>query len=205
GDDVLPESPKFFAEDRSLRTGVINIGGSLEPLATDPDMTINADEGHFGTPGMAIRFDRPVRNGPGDDVIFFEVQMFSNPLEGDGFHVSPLKFGPGLRSHTIQTYDLTLESPGAHQVHPFFHYNFDERPRSLHELQSFNCDSELVVPATKFHAIAVGIDLSDLGYPEGAYVEGLFFQDDLLDKHIVDPVYIAGLPDLSETDASSTP
>lgn len=46
----------------------------------------------------------------------------------------------------------------------------------------------------QFRALAVGIDLSDLGYPDGAAVDGLFFQDALDDQHVVDPVFIAGLP-----------
>ncbi len=39
--------------------------------------------------------------------------------------------------------------------------------------------------------MAVGIDLSDLRYADGAAVDGLFFQDDL---HAVALVFIAGLP-----------
>jgi hypothetical protein len=46
----------------------------------------------------------------------------------------------------------------------------------------------------KFRGLAVGIDLSDLGYTAGETVEGLFFQDALDDKHYVDPVFIGGLP-----------
>ena len=44
--------------------------------------------------------------------------------------------------------------------------------------------------------LAVGIDLSDLGYPEGATVDGIFIQDVLDDGNQVDPVFIAGLPPL---------
>ena len=35
-----------------------------------------------------------------------------------------------------------------------------------------------------------------LGYAAGQHVEGLMVQDDLSDTHIVDPVFIAGLPRL---------
>jgi hypothetical protein len=46
--------------------------------------------------------------------------------------------------------------------------------------------------------LAVALDLSDLGYPEGAAVEGLFFQDapDASSPgHQVDLTFIGGLPD----------
>ena len=47
----------------------------------------------------------------------------------------------------------------------------------------------------QFRGLAVGIDLSDLGYARGEFVEGLFIQDALDDGHYVDPVFIAGLPE----------
>jgi len=48
-------------------------------------------------------------------------------------------------------------------------------------------------------ALAVGIDLSDLGIPEGETVEGLFIQDILDDKDFLDPVFIGGLPSLKRS------
>ncbi|MEZ5948470.1 MAG: hypothetical protein R3C12_04455 [Planctomycetaceae bacterium] len=60
---------------------------------------------------MAFRFERPVVNGPGADVVLFDIQSFSNPPQGDAFHVSPLHFREGLKSHTIQQFDLTMEYP----------------------------------------------------------------------------------------------
>lgn len=194
GNSELPEDPTSFASDRSIRTGIINIGGSRQPLVESPDLNVNDDAGEFGTPGLAIRFDRPVKNGPGADVILFELQMFSNPLVGDAFHVSPLEFREGLHSHTITSYDLTLESPEALPVQTLYLQKFEKVPRSLTELEAF--PSTPVVQAVKFHAVAVGIDLSDLGYEEGALVEGLFFQDALNDDDIIDPTFIAGLPEV---------
>ena len=46
--------------------------------------------------------------------------------------------------------------------------------------------------------LAVGIDLSDLGYPPGAAVDGIFIQDVLDDGNQVDPVFIAGPPSAGE-------
>ncbi|MBI1247984.1 hypothetical protein GC197_09110 [bacterium] len=195
GDRTLPKDRTQFASDQSLRTGIINIGGNQKPLASDPDMSIDEASGKYGTPGMAVKFARPVVNGPGADIVFFELQMFSNPLEGDAFHVSPLKFQPGLHSHTISTYDLTLESPDVLPLHELYLQRFDQVPYSLQQLQTFSCTP--VRQAVKFYAVAVGIDLSDLGYAEGDSVEGLFFQDALNDDDIVDPLFVAGLPEVS--------
>lgn len=194
GNNQLPEVHASLAADRSIRTGIINIGGSRQPLNENPNLTTDEDVGQYGTPGLAIRFDQPVKNGPGADVVFFELQMFSNPLVGDAFHVSPLEFRDGLHSHTVTSYDLTLESPEALQVETLFLQRFENVPRSLSQLETFK--STPVVQAVKFHAVAVGIDLSDLGYEDGALIDGLFFQDALNDDDIVDPTFIAGLPEV---------
>ncbi|RCS41519.1 hypothetical protein DTL42_23505 [Bremerella cremea] len=203
GERKLPQHYADFARDQSIRTGVINIGGSRQPLTSNPDLTIDESTGEFGTPGMAVQFARPVRNGPGADVVFCELQTFSNPLQGDAFHISPLKFEPGLHSHTITSYDLTLESPESLEVQQLYIYRFEELPRSLDQLQTFHHTP--IADSTKFRAIAVGIDLSDLGYPEGALVDGLFFQDALDDDHIVDPTFIAGFPDVLSDDPPTAP
>ncbi|WP_417736229.1 FecR domain-containing protein [Rosistilla oblonga] len=200
GDAKLPEQRATIASDRFLHTGVINIGGSREPLTSDPVMSIDEDAENFGTPGMAIRFDRPVHNGPGPDVVLFELQLLMNPLEGDAFHVSPLKFEQGLHSHTITGFDLTMESPEALVLDKVHLFKFKQVPRSLEQLETLPCTS--LFQGFRTQAIAVGIDLSDLGYPEGATVEGLFLQDDLADEYYLDPVFIAGLPEKIPRQAS---
>lgn len=174
--------------DDSLVTGVINPDGSVDPLATDPVL-----EGDAGTPGMAIRFDRPVVNGPGADVLIFDLQTFGNPPDGDAFHVSPLTFRDGLKSYTIRKYDLTMESPEAKVLTNFHVHFFADKARSLPELDTLKISSQQ--QNNKFRGLVVGIDLSDLGYAIGEIVEGLFIQDALDDGHYVDPVFIAGLPE----------
>ena len=174
--------------DNSLVTGVINPDGSVDPLTTDPVL-----EGEAGTPGMAIRFDQPVVNGPGADVLIFDLQTFGNPPDGDAFHVSPLKFHDGLKSYTIRKYDLTMESPEARVLTNFHVHFFADKARSLAELDSLKISSQ--PQSMQFRGLAVGIDLSDLGYARGEIIEGLFIQDALDDGHYVDPVFIAGLPE----------
>lgn len=182
-----------LTDDDLLNTGVLNPGGAAEPLMTDPvlgDDMIPAEE---TTPGMAVRFERPVINGPGPDVVLFEINSVVDAPNGDAFHVSPLRFAPGLRSHTIRRFDIATGSPESLPVVPFVQYRFEHPPGSLREL--LTAPGESRDATLEFRALAVGIDLSDLGYPPGSEVEGLFLQDAFDDLHYVDPVFIAGLPE----------
>jgi hypothetical protein len=188
GGEKLPDNLAELLSDNLLTTGVINPGGSKEPLTTDPVLA-----GDAGTPGFAVRFRKPVVNRPGPDVILMEVQTFSNPLDGDAFHVSPLKFAPGRKSHTIRRYDLTMNSPEALRLAPFSLYRYSQPIASLEQLHTATHVRANAGP--RFQLLAVGIDLSDLGFAEGEQVEGLFFQDAEDDVHRVDPVYIAGFPE----------
>lgn len=174
--------------DDSLVTGVINPDGCVHPLTSDP--VVQGDE---GTPGMAIHFDRPVVNGAGADVLLFDLQTFVDPPDGDAFHVSPLRFRSGLKSHTIRKYDLTMESPESKILTNFHVHFFADKARSLAELDTLRTSSQQ--QSIQFRGLAVGIDLSDLGYARGELVDGLFIQDALDDSHYVDPVFIAGLPE----------
>ncbi|QDV88794.1 FecR domain-containing protein [Planctomycetes bacterium TBK1r] len=190
GGQQLPVPATDVVFDHSLVTGVINPDGSEQPLTISPILT-----GDAGTPGFAVRFDSPVFNGPGADVVFFDLQSFGNPIDGDAFHVSPLVFRDGLKSHTIRRYDLTMESPEAQVLANFYVHLFAQPADSVAELQTLRAVQQR--QAMRFRGLAVGIDLSDLGYAPNERVEGLFFQDALDDKHMVDPVFIAGLPELN--------
>ncbi|QDV40395.1 FecR protein [Stieleria neptunia] len=190
GGQQLPVPATDVVFDRSLVTGVINPDGSEQPLTSDPILA-----GDAGTPGFAVRFDAPVRNGPGADVVFFDLQTFGNPIDGDAFHVSPLVFREGLTSHTIRRYDLTMESPEVQVLANFYVHLFAQPADSVTQLQTIQAVQQR--QAMRFRGLAVGIDLSDLGYAPNESVDGLFFQDALDDKHMVDPVFIAGLPELN--------
>lgn len=179
--------------DANLNTGVINPGGSREPLARDPVFHDPEDPLEPNTPGMAVRFRRPVVNSAGPDVVFFELQVIVHPERGDPFRVSPLRFSGGLKAHAVPSYDIDLASPEARTLAGFRLYGFASPPRSLGDVLAgkHNRGSEYAVRAK---ALAVGIDLSDLGYRDGEAVDGLFFQDAQDDENLVDPVFIAGLP-----------
>jgi len=191
GEVVPPARPQDWLEDRKLYTGVINQGGQPEEPEGEPVIT----PGEKGTPGLGIRFVKPVVNSPGPDVVFFEIQCLPNLLDGDPFHVLPVHFRPGLRSHTVRAYDLTLNSPEALQVKRFFLHRYPGVVNSLEELATKESQANPGSMHLRFHALAVGIDLSDLGYREGEQVTELFFQHAAARKASrVDPVFIAGLP-----------
>ena len=197
------EIASVLESDSLLQTGMINPGGAIKPLRKDPVFASTDDGKNEPTPGMAIRFRRPVVNGPGPDVVFFELQTVTNPPEGDAFHVSPLKFDPGLHSVTVRNYDISMSSRDAKRLVQFDQFVREKPVRSLAAL--LHDDAIRRKQVLGYYAIAVGIDLSDLGYTAGAEVDGLFFQDALDDKHTVDPVFIAGLPSNQDREEKGKP
>lgn len=181
--------------DALLHTGMLNPGGSRQALIHDP--VLKGDTETETTPGMAIRFRKPIVNGLGPDVVFFELQSVANPADGDGFHVSPLQFESGLRSITVMRYDITLNAAEALRLPKFELLRFESKVTSIDDLLTGSFKPSR--PALDFYAIATAIDLSDLGYALDVEVEGLFFQDAADDEeHQVDPVFIGGLPPLNE-------
>jgi ferric-dicitrate binding protein FerR (iron transport regulator) len=190
----LPRA-RYLESDHSLCSGLINPGGQLKPLKSDPIIFDPQVPDQLGTPGLGFRFKQPLTNSVGPDLVLFELQMIVNPEQGDGFHVSPLRFTPELHSITIDAYDIDLASPESRYLSPFLLYRTTSIPRTFQELLSLEHfgGSELPVRAK---ALAVAIDLSDLGYPLGAEVEGLFLQDNLADGDKFDPVFIGGFPPL---------
>lgn len=197
GKEAIPDQVADLLSDNSLTTGVINPGGSPTPLTSAPVLEADATEETPATPGMGLRFDSPVRNGPGPDVVLFEIHPISDASEGDAFHVSPLSFAGGKKSHTVTSYDLGLSSLDALPLTQIYvHFNNRLAIESLAELNASHRD---IRPARlDYRVLAVGIDLSDLGFNEGETVDGLFIQDAELGGDTpnfrVDPVFIAGLP-----------
>jgi hypothetical protein len=197
------ESPRAdLIGDGNLTTGIINPGGSATPLTVSPVLAadIPAEGPSLATPGMAIQFRQPVINDRGPDIVLFEIQMMADPIEGDAFHVSPLEFKPGLRTHTIHRFDLDMSRPEALEVERVFFHGLEQTARSMEQFESSSYATRLLPHA--FHALAVGIDLSDLGFAPGEAVAGLFIQDCEVgaeaSRHRLDPVFIAGLPVIPE-------
>ncbi|TWT67446.1 FecR domain-containing protein [Allorhodopirellula solitaria] len=179
---------ELLQSDNSLDTGIFNPGASKQALTSSP--TEN-------TVGMTFRFDRPVVNSIGPDIVFFELQSYSNPKMGDAFHVSPLEFRRGLHSHTVREFDIPMNSPEALKVAGFGVLRFEHQIDSIADLYSGRHSQRY--RHFNFRALAVGIDLSDLGYDENEVVDGIFVQDaDDDETHnggsMVDPVYVGGFP-----------
>lgn len=194
---VATDRRALLESDRLLTTGLINPGGSQTPLSADPVLAADGVTAVDTTPGLGIRFARSVINDAGPDVIFFDLQVLTDPQQGDAFHVSPLTFSAGLHSHTVDAYDIDLASPESQLLAFFRLFTLSQEPRSLADVLSIPIKGSSV-HAVRARATAVGIDLSDLGYPPGAAVEGLFFQDVNDDNSFIDPVFIGGLPPLEK-------
>ena len=190
-DSPLPGTRSALLSDLVLNTGLLNPGGQEKPLTSDPVLS-----GAGATLGMGVEFRGPVVNLPGDDVVVFELhRRLHSPAEGDAFHVSPLRLTPGLRSITVDAFDIDLDHPKVQPIAGFDLCRCSKAPQSLDELEKLPVSRTNARPIDGFKVLAVGIDLSELGYPEGARVTGLFIQDKGGSGLMVDPVLIAGLPE----------
>jgi len=192
-----PNRLEDLLEDRKLVTGLINFGGQPEPMNSQRLNALRSQGGRSAPPGLGIRFRSPVVNHPGPDVVLFEIQSFGNPVEGDPFHVYPVSDRSDLKPFTVRQFDLTLNSPTVRRVDPLWSHRSQQVASSLDELRKLDTPIVIDVGHSHFQVIAVGIDLSDLGYAEGESVEELFFQHAAEPGgHKVDPVMIVGLPPL---------
>lgn len=195
GHIAAPEQRRVFLEkDRLLTTGLINPGGSRSPPSSEPRLVATTDDA--ATPGMAFTFARPIVNEPGPDVILFDLQMLTDPPQGDAFHVGPLESAAGLGWHTVSSYDIDSTSPESRLLARFRLVTLKSPPLSLTDLLTVPTNDGQVL-AVRARCNAVGIDLSDLGYAEGATCAGLFLQDAADDAASIDPTFIAGLPPLA--------
>ena len=177
----------------ALNAGRINPGGASEPLTADPVLT-----GPDRTPGLAVRFDPPAINGPGPDLVLFDLQSVVDVPAGDAFHLSPVTFRRGLRSITVERFDLTVGDAGASRVAPFALPRLDPDARDLGAGETARVTLDpagpRLVPALRFTANAVAVDLSALGYGPDEAVDALFVRDARDDAKYLDPTLIVGLP-----------
>lgn len=193
-DREVPGTPEeTLTRDVALNTGLINPGG-WGPRHAGRTPPSDALEDLPGRLGLAIQFRRPVRNDPGPDVVLFELQSPVYPPEGDHFYIGPCARETGRHRHLVTHFDITLLSPDARQVAPFALTRFEQRTASVADLSRPGRPS-IHAPPLPFSALAVGIDLSDLGYPPGAEVTSLLIEDaDDDEQNVIDPVFIGGLP-----------
>jgi len=189
GKSVPPKIDQLLTNNLALNCGITNFDrppGPYEPAEHFSDFRQRY--------GLAVQFHEPVINGPGLDVVLFELQSSAYPPGGDRFYLSPIEDRTGLKTHHVQQYDITMHSANALTVAPLFTHVFDKPQRTIESLMSspVKRPSQLYVP---FRALAVGIDLSDLGYQDGASVPGILIEDADEDDFIApDIVFIGGLP-----------
>ncbi len=184
GNDSDFEHVERLLSDRKLNSGIINPGGSQVPPLSDPDRN---------SPGLSVQFATPVVNHDGPDIVLFELQCFTNLIDGDAFYVSPTKFKAHHKTHLVKTYDLSLASPEARRLPSFSLKRFNKPIVNAQEL--IESEGNLTQPRLAFHAIAVSIDLSDLGMNPLEQIDALFFQGaNVSQDNCFDPVFIAGLP-----------
>ncbi len=187
------EDRRSVLSDRYLNTGAINPGGSVLPAPYASQIDSLDPKGPID--GMGIRFQTPILNRPGPDVVLFELEIRVGIPDGDSFHVVPIEQRNDLHPYTVQVFDLTLTSSETKQPADFFLHEYNEAVTSLDHLLHGECRSLRSPQSGKSYGLlAVAIDLSNLGYSEGEPVDGLFLQDTLNDDQHFDPVLIAGLP-----------
>ncbi|MEZ6047504.1 MAG: hypothetical protein R3C11_18380 [Planctomycetaceae bacterium] len=192
---LMPGERHRLLEDSSLATGVINPWGETVPVNDSPVM--NQAHPEENSKGMAFRFLQPVVNEPGPDVVLFDLHVIVHAEEGDAFHISPLVWREGLKAHSITKFDITLSSPEAQLLVPFRLVKLNEQVFSLEQLEQTPV-KESIEHIVRARGLAVGVDLSDMGYQPGEEAEGLFLQDLSDDNSFVDPVFIGGLPTMAE-------
>ena len=65
---------RYLDRDHSLCSGLINPAGQQQPLTSDPVLDDLASSEIKGTPGIGFRFQQPIVNSAGPDVVLFELQ-----------------------------------------------------------------------------------------------------------------------------------
>jgi len=187
----FPSDPADALRNRALDTGLCNFG-TIAASRLSNEKRKGEYPSQAGTPRMALRFHRPVMNGPGPDIVLFDVQPAIHDPQGDAFYVRPLTDFKGARQHHVARFDITMNSRNALRIQSLRLAEYDRAPQSLNDFFTIHYRwKPLIFP---FYVLAVGIDLSDLGYAAGAECDGLVLEDGNDDRNFLDPVFIGGLP-----------
>lgn len=191
--EELPEGEQRLAlldEDWSLVTGIIN-----------PRML--ADETRFDDPVLSVEFSEPIENGPGPEILLFDLQLLVYPASGDRLRIRSGDMDRSSRPDLIiDQFDIDMTSPFAFDLLPHRTYRAGPATTCLDDLlwNEFRHGHQVHVNAK---AIVVGIDLSDLGYGPGEKLRHLDLME-TSDSHTIDPVLIVGLPRISKPAKSDT-
>jgi len=180
--------------DLALNSGLINPGRAAYSgtwgCTVDPVLRLAGGTGPDGAEGMGFVFDEPVVNGPGIDVILFELDNGGTLDSGDGFWLSPLHFEAGLHSFLYTGADYDLFEPLTS-----FRVGTLAATNTIDDIETSAAGLGSAASSFRWHAI--GIDLSDLGYARWASATGLFLQA-ADPSEVIDPVLIVGLQAIPE-------
>jgi len=168
GEDRL----KLLHGDFSLVTGILN------PTAR---------KGHEVP--MRLAFDEAIVNAPGPDIVIFDLQLLVYDPNGDKLVLRSGDDRSERPELIVEQFDIGLNSPYALDLFPHCTYRSQKVTRSVEDLKQndFMHGRQVNIDA---RALAVAIDLSDLGYDEGESLQQLEF---LSGTGGIDPVLVVGL------------
>ncbi len=188
----IAASMESFDNGPSTVNFVMPRGQTFDPSQTSTVNRTSLLTGWINPAEMTVRFEQSVVNGPGQDVLLFDLQSMIDPAGGDGFYVRPA--GDRDSDHDVHSpgYDLVMTTPGLPELAPFdlmqWHQHNVDAPQLLSSKPSLHRSR------FKFWASVVGLDLSSMGVADGEAIDRLVLRDDLQDEHHLDPVLIIGLP-----------
>jgi len=167
-------------EDLALNTGLINPGDE-GPLTVPEQALVGPNSG--AVLGLGLTFIGGLVNGPGVDLVVFEIDSAASGDRGDGFVVSRLDGVAGSTTIADSTYTafgsfLTTEL-------------IDTTPTNLTFFENSSPWSPAAPNSTGWAGI--GVDLSDLGYDDRELVSSLFFSNPTGTSNNIDFMLIQGL------------
>ncbi len=177
--DSLPDGAErlqLLEKDWSLVTGIINASSEKTDEAT-----------------MTVEFAQPIVNGPGPEIVIFDLQLLVYHPRGDEFRLRSGDDRVNRKEFTVEKFDIDLHSPSALDLYPHRIYRATLPTKTVSDLvdHEFTTGRQVHVDA---RGLAVGIDLSDLGYAPGESLTRLEFLRPLKrQQYLLDPVLIVGL------------
>ena len=165
------------------------LGRSLALGLPNPGAAVTCEPGALG-PGVAVRFDSPVVNREGADLVFFEMHKGSGG--GDCFHIGPLEAKPGRHGIAVADYDIGPAHVAGLALPGMGLYIHTKSPKDTETFLG-GALRTLVQSEKGFRVIATGIDLSAMGVKEGEAVSGVVLRS-VSGKSAFDPLAILGLP-----------
>jgi len=186
---ILPnERHRLLTGDTALNTGFASVGGGLG-LLTSSSLPIL---------GMGVRFELPIRNGDGSDIVVFGFSNFSIGKNTTSFYANAIQGNEVLEAALISqspTAPLafgTLPMPGDVTSPVLYKQTNPMSSYSTLETNTLVAPTPFFVPSGYLLRL-YEIDLTDLGIPFGETITGMYFQSNGLTSALAfNPTFIAG-------------